>query len=78
MIRPGAGEPADEARLRRYLLALVERRAAPVHVAVAFNAVYFGFDTDAAGYAGGPLDIGDFPSVAFGDEMEALPVGAMI
>ncbi len=78
MIRPGAGEPADEARLRRYLLALVERRAAPVHVAVAFNAVYFGFDTDAAGYAGGPLDIGDFPSVALGDEMEALPVGAMI
>ncbi|MFH9608349.1 hypothetical protein [Streptomyces sp. NPDC017448] len=78
MIRPGAGEPADEARLRRYLLALVERRTTPVHVAVAFNAVYFGFDTDAAGYAGGPLDIGDFPSVALGDEMAALPVGAMI
>ncbi|MFF2524217.1 hypothetical protein [Streptomyces liangshanensis] len=78
MIRPGAGDPADEARLRRYLRALVERRAAPVHVAVAFNAVYFGFDADAAGYAGGPLDIGDFPSVALGDEMQALPVGAMI
>ncbi|MFI5943735.1 hypothetical protein ACIBCB_26270 [Streptomyces uncialis] len=78
MVRPGVGEPTDEARLRRYLLALVERRAAPVHVAVALNAAYFGFDTDAAGYAGGPLDIGDFPSVALGDEMEALPVGAMI
>ncbi|MDT0491508.1 hypothetical protein RM717_13430 [Streptomyces griseus] len=78
MIRPGGGEPEDEARLRRYLLALVQRRAAPVHVAVAFNAVYFGFDTQTAGYAGGPLDIGDFPSVALGDDMAALPVGAMI
>ncbi|MFE4449864.1 hypothetical protein [Streptomyces sp. NPDC056796] len=78
MIRPGVGEPEDEARLRRYLLALVEKRATPVHVAVAFNAVYFGFDTHTAGYAGGPLDIGDFPSVALGDNMAALPVGAMI
>ncbi|MFK0201116.1 hypothetical protein [Streptomyces lavendulae] len=68
----------DFERLRRYLCAFVECRIAPVHTAVAFNAVYFGFDTEAGGYAGGPLDIGDFPDVALGDHVEALPVGAMI
>ncbi|MBD0747981.1 hypothetical protein BG418_04290 [Streptomyces sp. CBMA152] len=75
---PDLGAHPDFARLRHYLGALVTRRTAPVHTAVAFNAVYFGFDTEAGGYAGGPLDIGDFPSVALDDEVEALPVGAMI
>ncbi|MET9535202.1 hypothetical protein ABZY02_32370 [Streptomyces sp. NPDC006649] len=65
-------------QLRSYLNKLVSIRVAPVHTAVAFNAVYFGFDTETGGYAGGPLDIGDFPSVALGDHSEALPVGAMI
>ncbi|MEW1721075.1 hypothetical protein [Streptomyces sp. NPDC093109] len=68
----------DQKRLLRYLGEFVAGRAAPVHTAVAFNAVYFGFDTETGGYAGGPLDIGEFPSVALGDRVEALPVGAMI
>ncbi|MGW2058721.1 hypothetical protein ACWCOZ_33235 [Streptomyces sp. NPDC001840] len=75
---PDAVADPDRERLRRYLGEFVARRAAPVHTAVAFNAVYFGFDTETGGYAGGPLDIGDFPSVALGDRVEALPVGAMI
>jgi hypothetical protein len=66
------------ARLRTYLEAVVTRRAAPVHTAVAFNAVYFGYDVDAGGYVGGPLDFGEFPSIALGDQLEALPIGAMI
>lgn len=78
MIQPGSGAPPGAAPLRRYLRELVAHRAAPVHTAVAFNALYFGFDTEAGGYVGGPLDIGDFPSVALGDQVEALPVGAMI
>ncbi|MFI1717465.1 hypothetical protein [Streptomyces litmocidini] len=65
-------------RLTAYLRALLEVRAMPVHTAVAFNAVYFGYDVESGGYVGGPLDIGAFPSVALGDEMDALPVGAMI
>ncbi|MEU8435034.1 hypothetical protein AB0F18_19330 [Streptomyces sp. NPDC029216] len=68
----------DFEQLRRYVCAFAACRTAPVHTAVAFNAVYFGYDTEAGGYAGGPLDIGDFPSVALGDRVEALPVGAMI
>ncbi|MFG2905837.1 hypothetical protein ACGF13_12330 [Kitasatospora sp. NPDC048286] len=65
-------------RLLSYLEALVTHRSAPVHTAVAFNAVYFGYDMSVGGYAGGPLDIGTFPSVALGDQVVALPVGAMI
>jgi hypothetical protein len=66
------------ARLLAYLEAVVAHRAMPVHTAVAFNAVYFGYDVEAGGYVGGPLDFGDFPSIALGDQVEALPVGAMI
>ncbi|MFJ7196697.1 MULTISPECIES: hypothetical protein [unclassified Streptomyces] len=65
-------------RLTAYLDALVKDRDVPVHTAVAFNAVYFGYDIASGGYVGGPLDIGAFPSVALGDEIDALPVGAMI
>ncbi|MEV7414516.1 hypothetical protein [Streptomyces sp. NPDC089919] len=68
----------DFEHLRQYVCAFVSCRTAPVHTAVAFNAVYFGFDTEAGGYAGGPLDVGDFPYVALGDRAEALPVGAMV
>ncbi|MET8540339.1 hypothetical protein ABZW03_06750 [Kitasatospora sp. NPDC004799] len=74
----GACDARARNRLLCYLEALVVRRSAPVHTAVAFNGVYFGYDIAAGGYAGGPLDIGDFPSVALGDEVNALPVGAMI
>lgn len=65
-------------RLLTYLGAVVEHRAAPVHTTVAFNALYFGYDVVSGGYVGGPLDFGTFPSVASGDRLDALPVGAMI
>lgn len=74
----GACDPEVRNRLLCYLEALVARRSVPVHTAVAFNGVYFGYDIAAGGYVGGPLDIGDFPSVALGDRVGALPVGAMI
>ncbi|MGA5817623.1 hypothetical protein ACPC54_07155 [Kitasatospora sp. NPDC094028] len=74
----GACDPEARDRLLTYLGALVACRSAPVHTAVAFNAVYFGYDVAAGGYVGGPLDIGDFPAVALGDQVDALPVGAMI
>ena len=46
---------ADRQRLLRYLSLLVAARRAPVHVNVAFNAVYFGFDLTTGGYVGGAL-----------------------
>ena len=69
---------ADDAeRLTRYLAALVARRGV-VHTAVAFNAVYFGFDLSFGGYVGGPVDFDRFEQVTFGETTAALPVGAMV
>ncbi|MCQ9183728.1 hypothetical protein KMT30_32710, partial [Streptomyces sp. IBSBF 2953] len=73
-----ACEPAARKTLLAYLAAVIAHRTTPVHTTVAFNAVYFGYDVEAGGYVGGPLDFEDFPSVALGDRVEALPVGAMI
>ncbi|QOV35566.1 hypothetical protein IM697_36820 [Streptomyces ferrugineus] len=73
-----ACEPAAREALLAHLAAVIARRTTPVHTAVAFNTVYFGYDVEAGGYVGGPLDFEDFPSVALGDTVEALPVGAMI
>ncbi|MFI6698065.1 hypothetical protein ACIBJC_03675 [Streptomyces sp. NPDC050509] len=69
---------AELDRLRTYLEALVSARRAPVHVSVAFNAVYFGYDLGGDGYGGSPLDLDAFPVVAFGESAPALPVGAMV
>ncbi|WP_165984020.1 hypothetical protein [Streptomyces sp. YIM 98790] len=74
----GLADDRRVAALRRYLLSLVTARAAPVHVAVAFNGAFFGFDTLAGGYPGGPLEFDRFPEVAHGSVTGALPVGAMV
>ncbi|MBN0042934.1 hypothetical protein JS756_02135 [Streptomyces actuosus] len=65
-------------RLRRYLEAVVAARTAPVHTAVAFNAVYFGYDLGGEGYGGSPLRLDDFPVITFGECAPVLPVGAMV
>jgi hypothetical protein len=70
-------EPDDADRLTRYLTALVARRGV-VHTAVAFNAIYFGYDLTFGGYVGGPLDFDWFEQVTFGETTAALPVGAMV
>lgn len=70
-------EPVDADRLGCYLAALVARRGV-VHTAVAFNAVYFGYDLSYGGYVGGPVDFDTFPRVAFEQTTAALPVGAMV
>ncbi len=65
-------------RLRSYLEAVVAVRPAPVHAAVAFNAVYFGYDLDGDGYGGSPLSSDAFPVVKVGESTPVLPVGAMV
>jgi hypothetical protein len=70
--------PASQMQaLRRYLGALVAARNTPVHVNVAFNACYFGYDVT-TGYAGAAVDPSSFPTVALGQTIDALPVGALI
>ncbi|MFC7891539.1 hypothetical protein [Streptomyces sp. NPDC057381] len=61
----------------RYLEAVVAARTAPVHVAVAFNAVYFGYEVQGDGYGSSPLRLDDFPVITFGECAPPLPVGAM-
>ncbi|MFE5717882.1 hypothetical protein [Streptomyces erythrochromogenes] len=64
--------------LVRYLEAVVAGRRAPVHTAVAFNAVYFGYDLNGDGYGGSPLRLDDFPVITLGERAPVLPVGAMV
>jgi hypothetical protein len=67
------------ARLVEYLGQLLRVRRAPVSVAVAWNAVYFGFNVrDGGSYVGGPLELDAFPQVSMGESVPALPVGAMV
>ncbi|WP_347059734.1 hypothetical protein ABC795_04620 [Blastococcus sp. HT6-30] len=73
-----ATPPEERERLARYLSALVAARGGPVHVNVAFNGAYFGYDLTAGGYVGGPLDLFAFPQVRFGEITDALPVGALV
>jgi len=70
-------EPADADRLTRYLAALAARRGV-IHTAVAFNAVYFGYDLAYGGYVGGPVDFNRFEQVTLGETTAALPLGAMV
>jgi hypothetical protein len=70
--------PASQKQaLRRYLGALAAVRTTPVHVNVAFNACYFGYDLT-TGYAGAAVDPASFPTVALGQTIDPLPVGALI
>ncbi|MEU3903846.1 hypothetical protein AB0F20_08495 [Streptomyces goshikiensis] len=64
--------------LVRYLEAVVASRRAPVHTAVACNAVYFGYDLNGNGYGGSPLRLDDFPVITLGERAPVLPVGAMV
>ncbi|MET8154874.1 hypothetical protein ABZT47_00795 [Sphaerisporangium sp. NPDC005289] len=74
-----ASLPAVEAeRLIGYLEAVATRRGV-LHTAVAFNAVYFGYDVNYGGYSGGPVDFDRFPVIERGDVVvDAPPVGAML
>lgn len=68
----------ERERLRRYLEAVVAARSTPEHTAIAFNAVYFGYDLGGDGYGGSPLCLDDFPVITFGECAPVLPVGAMV
>lgn len=78
MARAEAVPDAELDALRRYLNDLVAARAAPVHICVAFNAAYFGYDMSGQGYGVAALDPDAFPEVSFYQRVPALPVGAMV
>lgn len=69
--------PDDCDRLLAFLTALVAARRTPVHVNVAFNAVYFGYDLVESSYVGA-IELFGLPRVRAGEVTDALPVGALI
>lgn len=69
--------PADRDRLIAYLTQVLRTRPVPIHVNVAFNAAYFGFDLSTASYVGG-LELDDLAPVDPSGPVNALPVGALI
>ena len=71
-------DPEDMDRLRTYLAAVVASRRAPVHVNVAFNAAFFGYDPTHGGYVGGPLGTLDFPELTHEATGASFPVGAFV
>jgi hypothetical protein len=75
VLGPAELPPALRARLLAYLEELAAHRGL-LHPAVAFNAIYFGYDLDYGGYPGGPLDLDLLPKLLPG--APAPPVGAMV
>ncbi|WP_392973118.1 hypothetical protein [Streptomyces sp. LN245] len=79
MIGGHRATPSEEMdRLRSYLEAVAADRSCPLHTAVAFNAAYFGYELGGEGYGNGPFDPDDFPVLTLGDEVPALPAGALV
>jgi hypothetical protein len=65
--------------LRTYLRQVAEARTAPIHVACAWNALYFGYDLAARGYRAEVLDPEQFSLLAASaGPRSALPVGAFV
>lgn len=72
-----ACDAADREHLRSYIRSLIIARRAPVHINVAFNAVYFGYDIDESSYVGA-IDLFRLPRISAGEVTDALPVGALV
>ncbi|WP_431897997.1 hypothetical protein [Nonomuraea sp. bgisy101] len=75
ILGPEAMSDRQRERLTRYLEALASQRGV-LHTAVAFNAVYFGYDLDYGGYTGGPVDFDRLPDTR--SDAPAPPVGALV
>jgi hypothetical protein len=75
IIGPDAVPERQRQQLIGYLEELAARRGV-LHPAVAFNAVYFGYDFNYGGYPGGPVDFDRLPEVQ--PDQPAPPVGAMV
>ena len=71
-------EPTDRRNLSDFLVAVVRRRAFPLHVASLWNALYFGYDINDQGYFGRGINLDRIPQRQMGREDAALPVGGFV
>jgi hypothetical protein len=70
--------PADRREIARYLREVVEQRGFPLQLASLWNALYFEWDLDEAGYVAAGLNPDRVCAAAFGATDEAVPVGAFV
>jgi len=75
---PGALDPDDEAAILSHLVAVARARGVPLHAAVAWNALYFGYEPKTPGYDLDLFGEMDLAPLVAGERSEALPVGAMV
>lgn len=76
----GASEfkPADRREITAYLTAVVEQRGFPLNVASLWNALYFEWDLNEAGYLAPGLNPDRVRTTTFGATDEAVPVGGFV
>ena len=68
----------DEAAIVGHLVAVALARRVPLHPAIAWNCLYFGYDPARPGYDAFALGPMQLPTVIPGTRCESLPVGALI
>ncbi len=74
---PAAVGDQDRRAIQAFLVAVVAQRGMPLHTATLWNALYFGWDLDDAGYRGvADTVIDGLPVAAMSARAAALPVGA--
>ena len=78
VLGPGHLAAKDATRILAHLIAVAKVRTAPLHPAVAWNSLYFGYDSNLPGYDTAACGALNLPRVRAGERMNALPVGALI
>ena len=74
---PAFLDPEDETAIVEHLVAVAKARQVPLHTAVAWNALYFGFDPDAGRYEADEA-VSAMVTLVLGATAEAVPVGAFV
>lgn len=77
LLGPSALDAAYRSQVHGFLRGLARRRGIALHPAVAWNALYWGWDPATGAYNTEVLPVEDFPVVRMGDRGAAIPVGAM-
>jgi hypothetical protein len=77
LLGPAALDPAYRSQVHGFLRQLARARGIPLHPAVAWNALYWGWDPSSGAYDVDVLPLEQFPVLRMGERGPAIPVGAM-
>lgn len=71
-------DASDRERLVAHLGRVAASRGGLLHTNVAWNALYYGWETDGSGYQAYGVDLEASPPLRHGDANDAVPVGALL